>query len=366
MPDLIVHWTPTLQNPCQVVVVSRHDFDWGTSGDLVDATEKHYQLLGDRLGQGSWFLCQRYTVYSQAASKRFFQEARGARSRWLKEARQSLSQRREARSIAARGRLAALTDLPGYSPELGSTNQPLPTLDRKHLRQVRQSGQIAKQMAFSGLMIIDGNHIDPTTWNRMDEELCGRKSSLKPTVIRRRMDLSSLKATGNADTLKAVALAELRVYLAADPDAALYVAPGVTVTAPTPSQAFLAEVRKRADEWHGKLYHALRREKKTLLQAADLPTLMLAYCGTLVIHGQCYIPGCWPDENPSKARLKRTPFQGPTVPLDFLGLDHPPHPRPELLRCDQQTASVDPRHDMPENLNEMFKTLLTPNRGGPS
>lgn len=323
MPDLIVHWTPTLQDPCQVVVVAKYDFKWGTNGEIIDATEQLFQLLGDQLGQGSWFLCPRYSVYSQVASKPFFQEARGAQSRWLREATKSISLRREARNVVAKGQRAALCDLLGYSAVRPSANLPRPTLNSEQLRHVRQAGRIAKQMAFSGLMIIDGEHIDPTTWNRMADKPCGRRPTLKPIVTHRKIDLAALKATGDPNPLKAVTLAELRVHLAANPDAALYVTPGMTVAASTSSQAFLAEARKRSDEWHGKLCHALRQDKKHLFRAADLPTLMLAYRGTLVINGQCYIPYCWPNENATKARLKRTPFQSPTVSPEFLGLDLP-------------------------------------------
>ncbi len=51
---------------------------------------------------------------------------------------------------------------------------------------------------------------------------------------------------------------------------------------------------------------------------------MLALHGTLVIGGQCHLPGCWPDEHPTAARMKKTPFRSPTVPPGFLGLAPPP------------------------------------------
>lgn len=299
------------------VRISLHPVDW-EQGDptdptlrwLSDLTFRSINALGQARRSGCHFITPAATVSSREPSADFFREALNQRGSWLREFRRAAGNRRQ-----------------------------------------REAANIltvsARQSALSGVMLIGGETVPPQAWRARADEMMSTETVVLVTITRRKPDLAALKITGDPDPLKAVTLAELRVHLAGNPDAALYVAPGVTVSASTPSRAFLWEARKRADEWHGKLYHALRRHKKTLLQAVDLPTLMLAYCGTLVIHGQCFIPGCWPNENSTKARLNRMPFQGPTVPPEFLGLDHPSHSRPESLKCDQETASVDSRHDSP-------------------
>ena len=176
---------PTPQDPNQPVVVSPHDFDWGAGSDLVDATERHLLALGDSILHGAWFVTPATTVHAPTASAVFFRDAREARGRWLRQSRQSLSnggQRREARSVAALARRAALADIHAADPVV-PPDSPVPSpsnLAPERRLNVRQAGQIARQFAFSGVMIIDGAHIPPRTWNRMADELLGPEPPSRP------------------------------------------------------------------------------------------------------------------------------------------------------------------------------------------
>jgi len=316
----------------QPVCVRRHPVDW-EANDLAEVTAQRALSLGTNLERGCWYLNPQFTVSSPAPTAEFFRKVLDLRSSWLRTCRQVLGnhgQRRLARQAESQGRLGAILTInpeaeeesPDFRPP---RSVPLSGLPDDQQREVIEAGQIARQLSLSGILFIDGNPIPPRTWIARADELLNPAGDATPIrVYRRRVDLDALESSGDPNPLKAVTLAELRVHLAANPDAALYVTPGVTVAAPTPGQAFLAEARKRSDEWHGKLYRTLGSGKKPLFRAADLPTLMLVYCGTLVIKGQCYIPGCWPNENATKARLKRTPFQAPTVPPSYLGLDLSP------------------------------------------
>ena len=170
MPDRLIKPIPTLQEPFQPVV-SKHDLDWGASGELLDATAGRFQLLGDQLHRGAWFLCPRYTVHSPTPSEAFFRAARDARGKWLKEARQSISLRREARSVAALARRAALADIHPAGAEGHPASPPLASLTPEQRLDVLKAGHVARQLAFSGIMIIGGDHVLPRTWNRMAEEI---------------------------------------------------------------------------------------------------------------------------------------------------------------------------------------------------
>jgi len=190
-PDILVRLTPTLEDPCQLVVVSKHDLDWETSEELLEATEALYHLLGGQLFVGAWFLCPRFTVSSQAVSAEFFRAARQARSQWLKQVRGSISLQREARSVVARARRVALADT-ALAEINGQPDSPPPTaLTPEQRLDVLRAGHIAKQMTFSGLMIIGGCHVLPRTWNQMAEGLLGPEQTTRSRVHRRRATQST-------------------------------------------------------------------------------------------------------------------------------------------------------------------------------
>ncbi len=205
MPDLLIKPTPTLPDPGRLVVVSKHDLDWATSAELLEATEGRFQLLGERLHRGAWFLSPRYTVHSPAVSAAFFRAARDVRGRWLKEVRQSISLRREARSVVALARRDALTEIQSAAP--GGSSLKLPDLSRPTLTKEQQldvllAGHVARQMAFSGIMFIAGDLVPPRTWNQLADQLLGPEPAPKVSLNRRRTDLAAYRSAGAPGPLK--------------------------------------------------------------------------------------------------------------------------------------------------------------------
>jgi hypothetical protein len=266
-----------------------------------------------------------FTVHAPTPSAAFLEAALKARSQWLRTVRQVLSnrgKRQQARDAEQRGRRVGYLEILSTHPEIGRVpspdeSLPLSDLTDDQRAKVLSSGKLAKQFAFSGIMIIGGKHIPPHTWRSQADRL------LNPapiTVTRRRVDWATFRLTRDPEPLKTLSLAELRSQLYLNPAAALYVAPGITVVAPTCHPAFLKKARDAEKEWHGRTYQALRQAKKALARAADLATRMLVHNGVLVVEGRCFVPGCWPDQRPTNFRIRNTPYQSPTVEPEYLGL----------------------------------------------
>ena len=273
------------------VRVRSHPVNWelGDPSDLEfrwlsDLTFRAIQVLGGELQRECHFINPCVTISSREPTAAFFQKVIDRRGSWLSDFRESA----------------------------GKYGQ----------RQLVQLlGPSSRQSRLAGVMFIENQVTPPRTWEAMANRLLHPGDVPPYATTRCHVDLTHLKATGDHAYLKAASLAELRSHLVSNPDAALYVCPGITVVAPTPSPAFLAEARKRANEWHGKMSHALGKEKKALFRTADLPTRLLVMHGTLVIDGLSYLPGCWPEEGQKVHDLERTPFKSPSVPLGFLGIN---------------------------------------------
>ncbi len=187
-PDILVRLTPTLRDPFGLVVVATHHPNWDSSADLLDETEAHLSLLGNLTSNGAWFLNPCFTVSSRTVSAEFFRAARHARSQWLKEVRQSISLRREARAVSAHGRRVALVEIDradSEAPSFNLSDLPRSTLSAEQRLEVLSAGHLARQMAFSGLMIIDGDHVLPRTWNQMADELLGPEPPARKSAHRR-------------------------------------------------------------------------------------------------------------------------------------------------------------------------------------
>ena len=172
-PDIVVRLTPTLEDPFQLVVVSKHIPDWGTSVELLEETEARIQMLGNRISNGTWFLNPRFTVHASAPSAEFFRDARHARSEWLKEVRGSISLQRESRSVVARARRIALADLDLAGTEPPPLSPPPARVTPQERLEARQFGHIAKQLTFSGIIFIEGEYVLPRTWNALADQLLG-------------------------------------------------------------------------------------------------------------------------------------------------------------------------------------------------
>lgn len=189
--------------PGESVEFTTHRLDWGFSREFGDLTLGRCLRLGRRLERGAWFLCPKFTVYSATPSADFFRSARVARSHWLMQTRRVMGKgdpQREKRKAERRGRRAAYLELmppavdgdrPGRPPE--SIN--LSDLPREQRVAVFLGGMLAKELAFTGVMMIDGRPVIPCIWNRMADDLLGPEPGRRPTVTPRRFAPAAPKAT---------------------------------------------------------------------------------------------------------------------------------------------------------------------------
>ena len=344
MPDLAASLRPGPLLPGLLVEVSKFDYDCGTDGNPGDLTEHRLALLGDALNLGAWFLNPIYLVKAPSPSIEFYKAARQARRRWLDWTRQSLSNhglRSQGRQAEHGGRRAALVSLDqpdnlDDDPRFVSRPIRLSGLSQEQRREVLQSGRFAKQMAYTGMMIIDGEVITPKTWHRWATELI-HPDRPGITIAPRKVFLSTLKATGNTTHLEQLSREALQAHFDVYPSHAAYVCPNVTVSAPSATPAFYEAVKRFQAQWCTLLNRTLgcgnvRRARR----AADEATVSLVYSGTLVVDGRLYLPGCWPTHYPKPGRLKNTPFQSSTVPPPYLGLKAPEGG--ESIRVDEPWA----------------------------
>lgn len=190
----VVHQTIRVRRiPGESVELTTHRLDWGTSRELGDLTEGRCLLLGRRLERGAWFLCPKYTVYAATPSADFFLDAREARSHWLMQVREAMGKgdpQREKRKAERQGRRAAYLELltpavdgdpPGRPPEAIN----LSDLPHDQRVAVFLNGMLAKELAFTGVVMIDGRPVTSFTWNRMADELLGPEPGRRFTVTRR-------------------------------------------------------------------------------------------------------------------------------------------------------------------------------------
>jgi len=196
-PEPLIGQSTTLEAPSERVVITRHAFDWGEGVEPDEATGARIQALGDRLALGVWFLNLRFTVSSRTVSAEFFRAARHARSQWLKQVRGSISLQRETRSVVARARRSSMMYALGLGAEGLHANLSLSSLSAEERLDVLQDGRIAKQLTFSGLMFIDGDHILPRTWNAMADELLGPEPPAKKSAHRHPTTRSTSEAPRN-------------------------------------------------------------------------------------------------------------------------------------------------------------------------
>jgi len=316
--------------PIQPVRVKRHRVDWEASDlDLADITGQRAVTLAAQIATGCWFLNPRYTVSSPAPTAEFFRTVLKLRSTWLRTCRDiqgTSGQRHLAHQVVRKGRLGAILPIdpiavPGHPSHLPLRSVPIADLPDDQRREVIEAGQIAKTLAYSGILFIDGNLIPPRTWQARADELLNSGPDVPVTITPRRLDLATFKATGDPEPLRTISRAALQEHLDRQPSQAAYVSPQVTVSAPAATHAFYMAVRTCQAEWCTLLNRTLgcgnvRRARR----ATDEATVTLVYSGTLVVDGKIYMPGCWPIHDPKPWLLKKTPFGTPTVPVEFLGL----------------------------------------------
>ena len=325
--------SPTDPESIQPVRVKRHRVDWEASDlDLAGITAQRAATLAPRIATGCWYLNPRYTVSSSAPLAEFFRTVLNLRATWLRTCREvqgTSGQRHLARQVESNGRLAATLPIDPFT-SLGISSHGSPhsvligDLPDDQRREVVEAGQIAKMLAYSGIMFIDGNPIPPRTWQARANELLKPNPSVLVTITRRRLDLTVFKATGNFEPFKSISRTALQEHWDRQPSYAAFVCPQVTVSAPSATPAFYDAVGRCQAQWCTLLNRTLgcgniRRARR----ATDEATVSLVYSGTLVVDGQIYLPGCWPIHKPKPGRLKKTPFESQTVTPSYLGLNLP-------------------------------------------
>jgi hypothetical protein len=190
--------------------------------------------------------------------------------------------------------------------------------------EVLRSGHLAKQLAYSGVLFIEGDIIPPRTWQVRADQLLNPVADVPVTITHRRVDLATFESTGDPKPLKSFSRSALQGHLDSHPTHAAFVTPQETLSAPTATPAFYEAAKQAQAQWCILLNRTLGCGNiRRLRRAADPATLCLAFSGTLLIDGQVYLPRCWPIHAPNPGRLKKTPFGGPAVPPEFLGLSPP-------------------------------------------
>jgi hypothetical protein len=341
---------PPSSNPdsIQPVRVHRHIVDWEASDlDLAELTAQRAVTLAPQIAAGCWFLNPRYTVSSPAPTAEFFRTVVNLRSTWLRTCREvqgASCQRHLARQVVRRGRLGAITPIdpiadPGPFTDLSSRSVSLADLPDDQRREVIEAGQIAKMLAYSGILFIEGQPIPPRTWQAKADELLNPTPDVPVTITRRRLNLSAFKATGDPEPLRTISRTALQEHLDCQPSHAAYVSPNVTVSAPSATPAFYEAVRRCQAEWCTLLNRTLGCGNVRRARRASTPDIIsLVYSGTLVVDGQFYLPGCWPTHFPKPGRIRKTPFLSPTVPPDFLGIN--PSARRTSQKSGQEPAGL--------------------------
>lgn len=304
--------------------VTEHPPDWGTLGDPAETTLERCRQLGNRLLTGAWFLDPVTTIHSPTDSPEFQQAAAQAQTRWRRTLTNNLNGgnkgfRRAVQKVVREamdtspGRLAqAFPETVPSSSSKDLTPAPLshgPSPDR---HRIRAFVRLRKQLAVTGITIIDGRLLDPRD---------RRSTGGKPPEIqehRRRCDFSPLITGTDLTPFLETSRGELRLHLAANPNAPLYVTPGITVVGQVFNSAFLKKARKAESWWHDLTYTEIGRPRlKVLSRAAEEAAGMLFFHGTLVANGLFYRPGRWPSEDHNAAQSH---LDGSTVPAEVLGL----------------------------------------------
>ena len=170
--------SPTLPKPVQPVRVKRHRVDWEASDlDLAGITAQRAVSLAPRIATGCWYLNPRYTVSSPSPSAEFFRTMLNLRASWLRTCREvqgTSGQRHLARQVVSKGRLVATLPIdPIRSLGVSSHGSLHPVviedLPDDQRREVIESGQIAKMLAYSGILFIHGDLVTPRTWQARAE-----------------------------------------------------------------------------------------------------------------------------------------------------------------------------------------------------
>lgn len=357
--------SPILDGP---VTTMQHVVDWGTSSDLDDITSRRAWALAPLIAIGCWFLNPRFSVWSQSPTAAFFAEVRKVQASWLNSTWRVIKkkgQRTEARQTEQKGRRAAflgLTPAPseGHRPQAPSKAIPLGRLSSDQRKGVIEGGKLAKQLAFGGVLFINGELKDPPTWNRLADELLNPDPT-RVTVIRRKVDLSALGGAGKTDALEELSRSAIRDHFENAPAHVAYITPLKTISAPIPSGSFLDKAARHRKEWIRMLSRAMGSSNHRRARlSSNIKALTVVYDGTLVHDGQLYRPdfdrdpGQSPDSGyPGLFSYHLTPVSdqdlGLTLPVLIDGSD-----RPNPV----SSATTGTVLDVSEDLNDEFIDLF--------
>lgn len=306
--------------PDRPVTVRRHPVDW-EAADFEVATAQRYLDWKQRLSRGIWYLNPRYTVHAAAPTPAFFLKVREVQGSWLRMVRQSIH-------------------------------------NRGLRREARRREPMVRGLAFSGILILDGEAIPPSTWSEMAD------GSLKPTITKvssthRHLDLTPLQTTGDLDPLMRVAQSALQDHLDLDPEHAAFITPHLSLSAPTATPAFYRRAEHAMDQWRILLTRFLGNGNyRRARRSADPVTYSLVFGGVLYANRQLYWPACWPNQTPRPSILKRSPFQTPTVPPSFLGLSLSQQARLPIEPTPPSPDAPKPTPTDPTILNNYFLALF--------
>ena len=189
------HPAQPLPDPACLVRVQRHWVDWEAI-DLAEATARRARRFHQAIARGSWYLSPRYTVSCPAPTAEFFRKVGELQSAWLHATRQVLGnqvQRHLSRQVVRDGRLGAILlacpDLAGGALAARRRNpSSLSGLDRDQRDAVVQAGHLAKALALTGVLFIDGALVPLRTWQAMADQWLGPGRSRRRPRRRRPAD----------------------------------------------------------------------------------------------------------------------------------------------------------------------------------
>lgn len=260
------------------VTVEQFAFDWN---DLLAMPNGERQRILDQHLRGCWYLNPLFKVYCQQATPEFLREAKNCQAAWFRR-------------------------LDCQFPDHGW---------RSRMRVARNARNGKAEV--EGVLIVNGFEIDPQDWAESAKILAA------PARVTRRNEAVVALEQRDWRVLGQIARRELEGHLVKASDTPIFINPAITVTGVYPNPIFYAEAEKRCGEWNCTLCRELtNRGTAQLARQADWAARMLVFLGTLVVNGRFYLPGRWPNQRVTKARLDNSPFGHPTVPPEYLGLSH--------------------------------------------
>jgi hypothetical protein len=260
------------------LVVQRLAWDWNDPAEVVKQEVQNI-ARGD---SGCWYVNPMGKVYSSDPTREFLTEIRRWQREWFRE----------------------------LARQFGASNWRNKMLVTKDV--------LERRCTFTGILFIHGREIDP--WEQYQFEARAGLHPESDLVVSRRPCIGGSLQQRDWEFLAQLSRCELEEQLAANPRDPVYVTPELTVMGIKANDAFFAEALRRSSDWHHHWRWELGRDATQVVRKADWVTKTLVFHGALVIEGEIYLPGHWPNQPPKPKKLKSTPFGAPTIPPEYLGL----------------------------------------------